>query len=117
MSAPGYSTDTGTPRRTAVRTVLAMNSLHITGTRAARGVVVVSALPARREHGDSLGRQCLPKRLERALYPADPWWEVVRDQECVGNVHAADNPPRTSAETGPRAGPRARRAPKGGNGS
>ena len=34
-SAPGYSTETGTRLGTAVRTVRAMNSLHITGTREA----------------------------------------------------------------------------------
>ena len=37
-SAPGYSTETGTERGTAVRTVRAMNAEHITGTRAAREV-------------------------------------------------------------------------------
>ena len=35
MSAPGYSTETGTRVGTAVRTVRAMNALHITGTREA----------------------------------------------------------------------------------
>jgi hypothetical protein len=37
-SAPGYRTETGTSSGTAVRTTRAMNSLHITGTRAARAV-------------------------------------------------------------------------------
>ena len=38
-SAPGYSIETGTRRGTAVRTVRAMNSLHITGTREADEVM------------------------------------------------------------------------------
>ena len=38
-SAPGYKTETGTERGTAVRTVRAMNSLHITGTREAADVM------------------------------------------------------------------------------
>ena len=37
-SAPGYSTETGTERGTAVRTVRAMNAEHNTGTRVARDV-------------------------------------------------------------------------------
>jgi hypothetical protein len=37
-SVPGYITETGTRSGTAVRTTRAMNSLHITGTRAARDV-------------------------------------------------------------------------------
>ena len=38
-SAPGYRIDTGTAAGTAVRTVRAMNSLHITGTREAADVM------------------------------------------------------------------------------
>ena len=38
-SAPGYRIDTGTAAGTAVRTVRAMNSLHITGTREAPDVM------------------------------------------------------------------------------
>ena len=48
------------------------------------------AFARRRDHRDPMGGQLPAQRVERALDPADPRREVVREDEGPGDLHQVD---------------------------